>query len=143
MRRPRTGFTAALAIAAFVSSWFLPVNGVDYPGWRAFRIALSPLWPYGGFDAVGFVTTLVGIASALTNLWFLIALATLMRRETRFAQIVFPVLVAATILNASWLVGPATAWGIGYFLWVGSFIALSVAVRSRSNATISAQPAAV
>src|SRR3954471_3560547 len=99
VRRPRTGFTAALAIAAFVTSWFLPVNGVDYPGWRAFRVSLSPLWPYRGFEAVGLVAAFVGVASALTNLWFLIALATLVRSDQRRTQIVFPVLVTATIVN--------------------------------------------
>src|SRR2546427_5404948 len=78
MLRNRTlVISAAGAILGHVSSWFLPVNGSDYPGWRAFRIALAPAWPYLGVTADTFFGTLISVASALTNVWFLFALAAL------------------------------------------------------------------
>ena len=138
MTRDRRFIIAAVATVAYVSSWFLPVNGLDYPGWKAFRVAFAPVWPYGGFSADGFLGALVSVGSALTNVWFLVGLAALALKAERLTRTVFWGLVGATILNASWLLGPAGAWGVGYFLWLSSFILLAVAVGANGSAKVGA-----
>ena len=43
------------AALAFVGGWVLPVID-DHRGWQAFRVALSPVWPYEnfGFEREGY-----------------------------------------------------------------------------------------
>jgi hypothetical protein len=36
------------AVVANVAGWLMPVVD-DYLGWQAFRVALSPLWPFEQF----------------------------------------------------------------------------------------------
>ena len=142
MTTQRKAIIAAVAGIVYLSLWFLPVNGPDYPGWKAFRVAFAPIWPYAGFSVEGFLGGLVSVASALTNAWFLVSMVVLAVRRDAHNQILFWILLAATIVNASWLLGTGTAWGIGYFAWLSSFVLLTIAVRGSANATLDAVPSA-
>jgi hypothetical protein len=104
----------AVAAIAFVLGWVLPVID-EYRGWQAFRVALSPVWPYESFKIDGWHNAILTSLSGLTNLLF----------------------VVATLLNLYWLVLAAEAItdiAIGYYVWLLSFPLLALAARQRSPA---------
>jgi len=62
-----------LAVVANVLGWALPVIEDDqrvYRGVHAFRVALSPLWPYERFRMPAGYMLWLSVASALTNVLF-------------------------------------------------------------------------
>jgi hypothetical protein len=126
-----------LAIVAHALGWALPVIDDEqrvYRGVHAFRVALTPLWPYEQFHMPAGYMTWLSIASALTNVVFVVMAAYLwpyVARATGSRLGVF-VLGAAALLNLHWTVtmqGNAADLAIGYYVWVASFVLLLLAVH--------------
>ena len=126
-----------LAIVAHALGWVLPVIRDQqrvYRGVHAFRVALSPLWPYEHFHLPTGYTLWLSLASGLTNVVFVgmaVYLWPFVARGagSRFAAFV---LGAAALLNLHWtltLRGNAADLELGYYVWVVSFVLLLLAVH--------------
>jgi len=134
--RPMTRARVLLlvAIVAHALGWALPVMD-DYRGFHAFRIALSPLWPYEQFHIPSGRLVFLSVGSALTNLVFaLVAIAALVGAlQTRSRQrVAVWVVGAATLLNLHWPVSMGDSAGdlrAGYYVWIASFVLLLLAVH--------------
>jgi hypothetical protein len=125
-----TASRAALlaAIVANVLGWVLPVV-YDNRGWHAFRVALSPLWPYEDFRIEPGLLLVLSVASALTNVLFVVLALVLVLRDGR-ARIVLWAAAAATLLNLHWPISMGDESRLlesGYFIWVSSFALLALA----------------
>jgi hypothetical protein len=123
-----------VAIVANALGWALPVID-EFRGFHAFRVALSPLWPYQRFDIKPAWLAYVSVASAFTNVVFVaIAIAALAGAvQTRSRQrIAVWVLAAATLLNLHWPISMGDSAGdlrAGYYVWIASFVLLLLAVH--------------
>jgi hypothetical protein len=120
--------TLFAAIAANVLGWVLPAV-YNEAGWRAFRAALSPLWPYEGFKLDPGLLLVLSVASALTNVLFVVLAVVLVLREER-ARVVLWLAAAATLLNLHWPFSMGAERRLleaGYFVWVASFALLALA----------------
>ena len=123
-----------VAIVAHALGWALPVID-DYRGFHAFRIALSPLWPYEHFHIPSGRLVYLSVGSALTNVVFvalaIAALAGAMHTRSRQRVAVW-VLGAATLLNLHWPISMGDSAGdlrSGYYIWIASFVLLLLAVH--------------
>jgi hypothetical protein len=85
-----------VAAAANVAGWLMPVVD-DYLGWQAFRVALSPLWPFEQFRIEPGALLLLSVASGLTNVLFLVLGAALAARPQRYGRVVLWAAAAATL----------------------------------------------
>jgi len=113
------------AIVAHALGWVLPVLD-DYRGVHAFRVALSPVWPYEQFHVPAGRLVYLSVASAATNVVFaaLVIAEVLGAVRTRSRQrLAVWIVGAATLLNLHW---PLT---MGYYVWVASFVLLLLAVH--------------
>jgi hypothetical protein len=128
----RTVATVAAAAVAHALGWYLPVIQ-DYRGWQAFRVAFSPVWAFQGFkiEPGGFL--LLSVASAATNLLFVVLAVALLSgfgATRRRALALLWVAAGLTLLDLHW---PASTRGAdvtlesGYFVWVASFALLTLA----------------
>jgi hypothetical protein len=122
------------AIVAHALGWLLPVMD-DYRGLHAFRVALSPLWPYEPFHIPSGRLVYLSVASAATNLVFAVvaigALAGLVQARSRQRIAVWSV-GAATLLNLHWPISmgdSAADLRAGYYIWIASFVLLLLAVH--------------
>jgi hypothetical protein len=116
------------AIVANVAGWVLPAV-YNEAGWRAFRAALSPLWPYEGFRLDPGLLLVLSVASALSNGLFVALALTLVLRERR-ARVVLWLAAAATLLNLHWPISMGDERRLleaGFFVWVSSFALLALA----------------
>lgn len=127
-----TRVRAALLAAAIANllGWALPV--IDkYHGWEAFRVALSPLWPYEQFKIPAGYLVVLSVASALTNvLFWAVAIALLLGPSLRNARVCLWLAAGATMLDLHWqttLRENAADLRVGYFVWVVSFALLALA----------------
>lgn len=126
-----------LAIVANALGWALPVISDDqrvYRGVHAFRVALSPLWPYERFRMPAGYVMWLSVASALTNVVFVVMAAYLWPRVARGAgsRLGVFVLGAAALVNLHWTItmqDNAADLAIGYYVWVVSFVLLLVSVH--------------
>jgi hypothetical protein len=125
------------AIVANIGGWLMPVVD-DYLGWQAFRVALSPLWPFEQFRIQPGPLLVLSVASALTNLLFVVLAAVLVLGSERRAQVVLWAAAGATLLNLHWPISMGEERAeleLGYFIWVCSFalvaLAAFLAVRGR------------
>jgi hypothetical protein len=120
--------TLIAAVVANVLGWVLPVV-YDDRGWQAFRVALSPLWPYEDFKIEPGFLLVLSVASALTNLLFVgLAAALLLRADG--ARAVLWAAAGATLLNLHWPISMGAERRLlesGYFIWVASFALLALA----------------
>lgn len=122
------------AIVAHLLGWALPVMD-DYRGVHAFRVALSPLWPYEKFHIPPGPLVYLSIGSALTNVVFaVVAIAALVgAARPRSRQLVAVWVVgAATVLNLHWPISMGDSAGglrVGYYVWIASFVLLLLAVH--------------
>jgi hypothetical protein len=127
----------ALSIAAIVANalgWALPV--IDkYRGVHAFRVALSPIWPYEQFHLPAGPLVYLSVASAATNLVFVVVaiaeLAGAVRTRARQRVAVWSV-AACALLNLHWPLSmgdSASDLRAGYFIWIASFVLLLLAVH--------------
>jgi len=117
-----------LAVAANVWGWFGPVVD-DNRGWQAFRVALSPLWPYEQFRIEPGLLWVLSVASALTNVLFVILAVLLVLGPERRAKAVLWGAAAATLLNLHWPISMGEERAQlenGYFIWVCSFAFLAL-----------------
>ena len=122
------------ATVANVLGWVLPVVR-DYRGVHAFRVALSPIWPYEHFQIPSGHLVVLSVASAATNLLF-VAIAGavwlgLVASRARQRVAVF-VVGAAALLNLHWPLSmgqSAPDLRAGYYVWVLSFVLLLLAVH--------------
>lgn len=117
------------AIVANVLGWLMPV-AQDYVGWQAFRVALSPLWPFEGFRIQPGLLLVLSVASALTNALFAVLAAMLIAEPLRRAKLVLWAAAGATLLNLHWPISMGNERDeleIGYFIWVCSFALLALA----------------
>jgi hypothetical protein len=121
--------TLLIAVAANVWGWFGPVVHDDR-GWQAFRVALSPLWPYQDFRIEPGLLLVLSVASALTNVLFVALAAVLALQGERRARIVLWAAAGATLLNLHWPISmgeESARLENGYFIWVCSFALLALA----------------
>lgn len=124
-----------LAALVYVIAWLTPVvdggttlaeGGV--PGWEAFRVALSPVWPYQDLEVSTWYWGILTVASALTNIVFLAALAHLVWRPAVSRRAVAWASEVAFVINCLWFIsGDRGTLRLGYYLWVASFALLAVA----------------
>jgi hypothetical protein len=117
------------AVVANVAGWLMPVVD-DYLGWQAFRVALSPLWPFEQFRIEPGPLLVLSVASGLTNLLFVVLGATLAARPQRYGKVVLWAAAAATLLNLHWPISMGAERDeleFGYFVWVCSFAVLALA----------------
>jgi hypothetical protein len=132
--------TRVLMIAAgiaFLASWLAPVilvtDNVVYRGYRVFWTVLGLLWTPEEFDGwKDGLTFVIYIASALTNLLFVVAVAATLFQWRRLLQgLQWGVLVSA-VINLYWLY-EMNHLRIGYYLWVAAFFLLFAAMARRSE----------
>ncbi|HKV04279.1 MAG TPA: hypothetical protein VJO53_04130 [Candidatus Acidoferrales bacterium] len=134
MKRPYLLISGAWLIHA--AAWFLPVvkGGVPFPhglpGWEAFRVASSAVWPYEGVVIEAWYYAVLSTLSALTTLLFIVGSPWAVLRGSRSLQSVSAWAAAISfILNAHWYVlfgSDRSDLRIGYFLWWLSFIFLAL-----------------
>ncbi len=133
MERPDTAVSAAWLVHAV--AWLVPVHkyGVrlprGVPGWEAFRLALSPLWPYEGSGWTGsWYGNVIISASALTNVVMLVSVPIVLARSGRVRRVVAWAAIAAVVLNSYWFIADPdrVELRIGYYLWWLSFLMLGV-----------------
>jgi hypothetical protein len=133
MTRPTATVSAAWFIHAV--AWFVPVHkyGVclprGVPGWEAFRIALSPLWPYEGSGWSGpWYGNVVISASALTNVIMLASLVIALQKVDELQRVAGWAAIGACVLNSYWWVADKDRVDlrIGYYLWWLSFLVLGL-----------------
>jgi hypothetical protein len=121
--------TLIAAVIANVLGWLLPAFS-DERGWAAFVFALSPLWDYRHFQSEGLGLVAFIVASALTNVLFVVLAAALALGASRRAKPVLWAAAAATLLNLYWQILLEDDRGrlqSGYFVWVVSFALLAFA----------------
>jgi len=132
----------ALLIAALVAhalGWILPVID-DYRGVHAFRVALSPIWPYEQFHIPSGRLVYLSVASAATNVVFaIVAIAAVVGAVNSRARerLAVWILGAAALLNLHWPLSmgdSASRLGAGYFVWIASFVLLLLAVHPALSA---------
>jgi hypothetical protein len=129
MRRQRAFLGAA--VLAFVGGWVLPVVD-DYRGWQAFRVALSPAWPYENFRFDAWYDAALTVASSLTNVVFVLALTAVVLRLNAVRTLTC-ILLGSMLLDLQWLVRAGaqfTELGVGYYVWVAAFALLALAARA-------------
>ena len=104
----------------------------DYRGWQAFRVALSPLWPFEEFqDRAGVWLLVLSVASALTNVLFVVLAACC--SWSRQARAQAGALgrgggdAAESALGRSRWRADRRDLEAGYFVWVCSFALLALA----------------
>jgi hypothetical protein len=120
-----------VAVAANVWGWFGPVVD-EARGWQAFRVALSPLWPYENFRIEPGLLLVLSVTSALTNVLFVVlaALLAVAPAPDKRARPVLWAAAAATLLNLHWPISmgqESARLANGYFVWVTSFALLAFA----------------
>jgi hypothetical protein len=126
-----------LALVANALGWALPVIEDDqrvYRGVHAFRVALSPLWPYEQFHMPAGYMMWLSVASGLSNVVFVAMAVYLWPNVARGAASRLGVFVlgAAALLNLHWTItmrGNAADLAVGYYVWVVSFVLLLLAVH--------------
>ncbi len=127
MKAPHFAWLAA--IVANVLGWLLPVVD-DYAGWQAFRVALSPLWPFEEFRIQPGLLLVLSVASGLTNVLFVVLAVVLVTQPARRAKPVLWAAAGATLLNLHWPISMGAERNelkSGYFIWVCSFALLALA----------------
>lgn len=134
---PRRAALTLGAAVAFVNGWLLPVAG-GRPGWQAFRVALSPLWPYEGtrFDPLfrAWHDVALIVASGLTNVVFVLALFDILVTRRVGDRALATVLLAAAVVDLHWLVRAGAQAGqlqVGYYVWIAAFVLLAIAASMR------------
>lgn len=141
--RPSRPALPAAAIALFVAAWCLPVIAlrpliarpanagatIEY-GWHALSVAFSPvLAPTRPGSTAEALLQGLAVASGLTNVLFLAVAVALLRRTGAAGRRTEAAVAAAAAINLIWLASFTSDLRIGYYLWVGSFVILGLAVH--------------
>jgi hypothetical protein len=140
-RRPQLLIWAAWLL--HLAAWFLPVvkEGVTLPeglpGWQAFRVAASPVWPLPDVTVDAWYKTVLFAISAVTTLLFIPGSVWTMCSGSRTLRQVSPwIATFAFVVNAHWYVLYGSARNdlrIGYFVWWLSFLLLAVGLFGLSR----------
>jgi hypothetical protein len=114
-----------LAAACFLASWFLPVLSA-VPGWMAFRYALSPLWPYGEASTQGAEDSIPQVASALTNVAFVMMFIMVLSQKVLRPSLFFRFTIIFFVIDLYWFVqfwrdGSLGDLWVGYYIWLAAF----------------------
>ena len=136
----------AFAWLVHIISWFLPVVKLGgqhselygpIRGWFAFRVALSPVWPYEDFHMDHWYNSVLSVASAVTTILFIVVSPWVVWRGSRGVRKAFAwVSSAAFILNSHWYIlfgSDRKQLSVGYFLWWLSFILLAIGLFGLSR----------
>ena len=120
----------------FCLSWFIRVVSASecrlseacLPGWEALRVALSPIWAYKDFelDLVWWRQVLV-VVTGLTNLTVVFSFVAFLRPSARTFHVIGWGLAGSAFIDMYWLSLLGLELRAGYYLWVISFVVLSVA----------------
>lgn len=143
MRKPH--LLIAIAYSVHAAAWFLPVEkeGVTLPqglpGWQAFRLAASAVWPYEGstFD-LWYNAVLSTMSAATTVLFVLGSWWVVVTRSRRICHVSAWIAACAFVVNAHWFLrfgSDRFDLRIGYFLWWASFLLLAVGLFRLSHST--------
>jgi hypothetical protein len=134
MWRPRLLIAGAWLFHAV--AWFLPVvkEGVmlpqGLPGWQAFRVAASAVWPYEGFQIDEWYNAVLSTASAVTTVLFVFASVWAVLRGSRaLRRAAAWTAASAFIVNSHWFIrfgSDRMDLRMGYFLWWFSFLLLAI-----------------
>jgi len=134
----------------YVAAWFVPVvkEGVTLPdglpGWQAFRVAASAVWPLQDFTIDKWYKAVLFTVSAITTLLFFLGSvwavwsgSRVLRRASAW------VATAAFVVNAHWYVlygGSAREdLRIGYFFWWLSFLLMALCLFDLSRREVGKQ----
>ena len=135
-------------------AWFLPVikDGVTFPhglpGWQAFRVAASAVWPYEGIHFDAWYYAILSTISAVTTPLFILGSVSVVLRATHLlCRASAWTATFAFIVNAHWYVdfgSDRKDLRIGYFLWWLSFllVALGLFALSRQATDNASRPPA-
>jgi len=134
MKRPYLLISGAWLLHA--AAWLLPVvkHGTKLteglPGWEAFRVASSAIWPMQDVNYDTWYNAVLGTISAVTTVLFVSSSPWIVLRGSRSLWRVSAWAAAVTfVVNAHWYVlfgSDRSDLRIGYFLWWLSFIVLAV-----------------
>ena len=147
MRAPLRWIVVAWVV--YLAAWVLPVHedGVELPegvpGWQAFRIAASPVWPLEGISFERWSEAILSALSAGTNLVMLASVWTVLRRSRRSLRMVgWASLVAFVIDSQWWVLEPKEISNlrIGYYLWWLAFLLLGVSALKLTKEKGGARP---
>jgi hypothetical protein len=129
-------------------AWFIPVarlrsdswglDRVPMTGWQAFATSLVPFDVVARISGSDRLFGVLSLASALTNMMFIVALAILLHGGDRVPRTWRRVEAAVWVcfgLNGWWLAAGVSHLLAGYYLWFGSFALLALAVRQRRRLT--------
>ena len=142
MRRQQHLMWAAWLV--YTAAWFLPVvkEGVTWPdslpGWQAFRVAASPVWPLADVTIDAWYKTVLFTISAVTTLLFIPGSVWTVWSGSRALRQVSPwVATFAFVVNAHWYVlygsSARSDLRIGYFVWWLSFLLLALGLFGLSR----------
>lgn len=130
----RATLVIEIGAAMYVVAWFVKViddgstlaDGV-LPGWEAFRVALSPIWPYKGVEIEGLVKQVLAVLSAFTNAIVLCILPALYRWRGHPPRRAARVLAFGAAIDAHWMYPLSNVLALrwGYYLWFSSFLVLA------------------
>ena len=118
-----------------LAAWFLPVlKANDFhrvvPGWNAFRYAACGVWPCEGIEFQTLNHAVLATISVLTTLFFIFSSSWLVLRGSRSLRRPFAWVAAASCaFNTHWILlvpDAFSALAVGYFLWLSSFLFLSL-----------------
>lgn len=150
MRKPYLLISGAWLLHAV--AWFLPVmkDEVTFPhglpGWQAFRVAASAVWPYEGIQFDAWYFAVLSTISAVTTPLFIFGSPWVVLRGTRIVRRVSVwIATFAFIVNAYWFVffgSDRKDLRIGYFLWWVSFlfVGLGLFALGRQRTEDSSEP---
>ena len=127
-------------------SWFIPVvklggahSDIFSPirGWVAFRVALSPVLPYGGMHTDAWYYSALSVISAATTFLFIVGSPLVAWSGLqRFRRVSAWIATLAFTVNSHWyfLFGSdRKALSVGYFLWWLSFGLLATGLFGLSS----------
>lgn len=119
----------------YAVAWFCPVIEGDktladgvLPGWRAFVVALSPLWEER--DGSALQETLF-VCSGITNIAFVLGFGLLLRRPAGSKQPLAWLLLISAAVDSHWIFETGDELRVGYWMWLGSFVLLWWVARAR------------
>ena len=133
------------AWALHAAAWFLPVvkGGVTFPhglpGWQAFRVAASLVWPYEGLGIDEWYFAVLSTISAATTVLFIFGSVWAVLRGSRtLCRSSAWIATAACVVNAHWYVSFASDRAdlrIGYYFWWLSFVIMALGLFDLSRPT--------
>jgi hypothetical protein len=139
----------AVACATYTVAWFVPVHqhGIrmpdGVPGWEAFRVATSPIWPNegSGTQAWPLYEAALSVCSAATNLVMLgSAFAVLLYPRLRLLVAFGVAALLAVAVNSHWYILDKTSdLRVGYFLWWLAFLPLTAGLFALSRVGLASQ----